>query len=64
MGSILSLLIFERQIKFKGKEITQQCITWQSVVQLALFKLPDKDLRIAIPIVLGSVNACTKITVI
>jgi large subunit ribosomal protein L11 len=64
MGSIISLLIFERQIKYKGKEITQQCITWQSVVQLALFKLPGKDLKIAIPIVLGSVNAFKKVIVI
>jgi large subunit ribosomal protein L11 len=56
-GYFISLLRFDRKIKNFGKEITQHCISLQSVIQLALFKFPNIDLKISVPIILGSVNS-------
>jgi len=57
VGFILSLLKFERIVKVSGRTVTEQCITLRSLIELALFKLPQKSLQVAVPTILGTVLA-------
>jgi ribosomal protein L11 len=62
-GFIINLLKFDRIFSFFGKSVNKSCINLKSLVQLALFKFPRKNLKKSIPIICGSVYSAKIIIV-
>lgn len=63
LGFIISLLKFERSIRYRGKTIVQQCITLKSIIQLALFRFPELPLIYSFPVLLGMIKSCNLIII-
>lgn len=57
IGFILSLLRQERSVKKAGKLYMDYVVPLKGIVELALLKLPQARLEVAVPIVIGTVLA-------
>lgn len=58
LGSIISLVRYERNVRLHGKTVIQQCINLKSIIQLAIFRFPNLPLRCSLPVLLGMIRSC------
>lgn len=57
LGSIINLLIQQKVVIKKGKEISENVISLKSLIEVALWKFPTLSLKESIPIILGKIKA-------